>query len=197
MIAEDRRQLVHVTMTLFVVPLPWLGETVPLPWLRITWALVMAGAAVLVAWVVLPLSGWGDGLRRAGDPFLDGVKLYPVAVLLCLAIFDPHVAAAAWAVMGLGDAASNLVGRRLGRPPFLGRRDRSLVGTLAFIVVAAPAATAAAYWVAPTDRADLWLPALAAAVAGALAELVPMPWRMDDNLPIALAAGAAFYVASG
>ena len=119
--AEDRRKFVHLLMTAFVVALRWLTP-------EQAWA--CAGAAILLNWVLLPLLG--VDLRRKGDPFVDGVKLYPVAVLLVLVLFGNYVGAAAWAVLGVGDAASNVLGRRFGRTPFLGRSDRSLAGTGAF-----------------------------------------------------------------
>jgi dolichol kinase len=178
---EDRRQVLHLAMAAFALTLRWLG-----PWQ----ALALAGSAIAMNWVVMPLTGLDRHLRRPGAPFVDGVKLYPIAVLAVLLLFPAPVAAAAWAVMGAGDGASNLVGRRFGRPPFLDRADRSLAGTIAFVAAAWPAAWGVHAFVA--DSAGSPLPALAAAVAGAAAELLPLPWGLDDNLPIALAAGAVF-----
>lgn len=186
---EDRRQLVHASMTLFALALRWL---------TCEQAMALGGAAVALNWIVLPLTGLDRGLRREGAPWIDGVKLYPVAVLLLLVFVQPlPAAAAAWAVMGIGDAASNVIGRRLGRPPFLGRRDRSLAGTAAFVVCAFPAAAAAHGWVAYAMPGQEVLVAVAAAtVAGAAAELlVPRGW--DDNVAIAIAAGGAFLLVSG
>lgn len=185
---EDRRQLVHAGVALLVVPLRWLTEEQ---------AAAMAGAAILLNWVVLPVTGLDRRIRRPGGPWVDGVKLYPVAVLAAILLFGNAVAAAGWAVLGIGDAASNVIGRRLGRPPFLGRADRSAVGSLAFLVTAVPAALAAHAWVAasaPTLR--IGAAALAAGVAGAVAEVVT-PRRLDDNVPICLAAAGAFRLALG
>lgn len=183
MIAEDRRQLVHAAMTLFAVLLRWLT------WSQAAW---VAGAAVVLNWVVLPLTGLDRGLRREGGAWIDGAKLYPVAVLGLLLAWrdDLHVVALAWAVLGVGDAASNVVGRRVGRPPFLGRGDRSLAGTAAFVSAALPAAFAAACVARAEPTGTLLLACAAASVAGAAAELlVPRGW--DDNVAIAFAAGGA------
>ncbi len=184
--AEDRRQAVHVAMT---------GFAFALRWLTCDQALACAGAAIALNWVVFPLTGidrrW---LRRAGDPWVDGVKLYPVAVFALIALLPLPQAAAAWVVLGVGDAASNVVGRRFGRPPFLGRPDRSLVGSLAFVGAAAPAALLAHSFVgyaAPDGRSVGVV--LAAAVAGALAEYLPLPKWLDDNVPIAAAAGITLW----
>ena len=186
MTGEDRRQALHFAMTGFAVALRWLE-----PWQ----AYALAGAAIAVNWGLLPALGWDRGVRREGGPFVDGVKMYPIAVLVVLIAFPMHVAAAAWGVLGVGDSMSNVVGRRVGTPGFVGRADRSFVGTLAFVVTAWPAAWALASFVGRLPIADAWLPALAAAAAGAAMELVPLPRRIDDNLPIALAAAAAFYFA--
>jgi dolichol kinase len=189
MTPEDRRQLVHAAMTLFVVPLRWLSPA---------WAAGLAAAAVVLNWVVLPVTGLDRGMRREGGPWVDGAKLYPVAVLGLLLVWRdaPWTAAAAWAVLGIGDAASNVVGRRVGRPPFLGRADRSLAGTGAFVVTAFPAALAAHAWVLRAPPTPGVIVALgAAAAAGAAAELlVPRGW--DDNVAIAFAAGATAHALS-
>lgn len=173
-------------MTVFVLTLRWLT---PMQ------AALVAGAAVALNWVVLPVTGLERRLRREGEPFVNGLKLYPVAVLLVLLLFPLDVAAMAWVALGIGDAASNIVGRRLGRPPFLGRHDRSLAGTLAFVLTAWPLGVAAAAWTAPSaDTVALWsyvTAAAAASVAGAAMEYVRWPRPLDDNLPIALAAGTA------
>lgn len=186
---EDRRQFLHASMTAFALLLRWLT-----PWQ----AAALAGTAVVFNWAVLPRTELGRGLRREGGPFVDGVKLYPVAILAVVLLFrDNPVAAAAWGVLGIGDAASNLVGRRLGRPPFLGRSDRSAAGSIAFVLTGFPAAAALHAWAAPGATATVGagggplLASAAAAVAGATAELL-MPRGWDDNVAIALAAAGAF-----
>ena len=181
--SEDLRQGIHLAIT---------GCALALRWLTPPQAALCAAGAVVLNWVVLP--ALGRDLRRPGDPFVDGVRLYPIAVLGLVLLLPLPQAAAAWGVLGVGDAASNLAGRRLGRPPFLGRSDRSLAGSLAFVLTAAPAA--AGLW-AFVGRVPLDLPllgaSLAAAAAGALAELLPRSRWMDDNLPIAVAAGLAVH----
>ncbi|MCE9635190.1 MAG: hypothetical protein K8T90_05730 [Planctomycetes bacterium] len=194
MTREDLRQTIHAATTLLVVPLRWTSPA---------GALWMGVGGVLLGFVVFPMLGVSRRVSREGGPWIDGAKLYPVAVLAALLLFPLPVAAAAWAVLGIGDAASNVVGRRFGRPPFLGRADRSLAGTLAFVATALPAAVAAHWWVAGSMAHNVLLPsaevvagAAVAAVAGAVAELLTPRW-IDDNLPICLAAGAAMAVAMG
>ncbi len=193
MTREDARQFVHLGTTAFALALLRL----PL------WAGYAACAAAIVFWwIVVPLLKRDVGFTREGEPFVNGLRTYPVAVLLLLLFFrhpDAHPLAtpvAAWGVLGVGDSFSNLIGRPWGRQGFAGRKDRSLLGTTAFLVTAWPAAWALAAVVGGMTSADAWKPALAASVAGAAAELVPLPLRLDDNLPVALAAGAAFFALS-
>jgi len=181
---EDRRQVLHLAMT---------GIALTLRWLTPGQAAALAGAAIVLNWVVLPCLG--RDLRRPGGPFVDGVKLYPVAILLLVLTLPPSSAAAAWGVLGVGDSASNLVGRRIGRPPFLGRDDRSLAGTAAFVLFGGAAALLLRSFVAERapDLHDVSV-AFAAAAAGALAEFIPRRLRLDDNLPIAVAAGTVLFL---
>ena len=182
---EDRRQALHMAVTVLAVLLRWLS---PLQ------AIALALSAIVLNWAVLPrLRADREWIRRDGDPWMDGVRMYPVAVLAGLLAFELPVAAAAWAVMGIGDGMANLVGRRWGRPPFLGRADRSATGSLAFVATAAPGAALAHAWVEGAFDPSVDGPAaITAAIVGALVECVPLPSFLDDNLPVLLASGAAY-----
>ena len=178
---EDRRQAVHAGAALLLIALRWLTPFQ---------AACMAGAAVVLNWVILPVTGLDRGLRREGGPWIDGVKVYPLAVLAAVLLFPLPAAAAGWAVLGIADAASNVAGRRWGRPPFLGRADRSLVGTATFIAAGTPAAVLAWCWVAQVaPTGPVILAGALAAFAGAALEMLTPRW-LDDNLPICLAAAA-------
>jgi dolichol kinase len=164
-----------------------------LRWLTAEQAAAMAAAAIVLNWVILPLTG--RDLRRPGEPFVDGVKLYPVAILALVTFLPLPSAAAAWGVLGVGDAASNVVGRRFGTPPFLGRADRSLAGTAAFVALGGGAALGRGSFAADLRPTLLAVAgSFAAAAAGALAEFVPRRLRVDDNVPIAIAAGGVLYL---
>lgn len=114
-----------------------------------------------------------------------------VSAMLVLCVADVLVAgAAAVAVLGVGDPAAAIVGRRFGRTRIA--NGRSLEGTAAFVVTASIAAFTALRALHPeVGPAAAAGAALAAAVAGALAELGVR--RIDDNfaIPLAAALGAA------
>jgi dolichol kinase len=160
------------------------------------WHLVAAGAGVLLGWVVLPLTGLDAPLRRPGEPWLGGLRTYPLAVLVLVAWLPRAEAAAAWGVLAFGDAAAALVGRHVPAPAVFGHRKATWSGSGAHVVVGGLAAwgLAAAAGALAAGRPDVaagpvpgLLACCAAALAAALSDLVPLP--PDDNGPAALAAG--------
>jgi dolichol kinase len=111
-----------------------------------------------------------------------------VTALLLLGLFAPQRAAEVGVVvLGLADPAAGLIGRRFGRTRL--RANRSLEGTLGFVVVGA---LAAAGWLALVHAPALPVLAVLAVVAGvsgALTELAST--RLDDNFTIPVAVAAA------
>jgi dolichol kinase len=188
-----RRNLTHVLSALGAIVILW---AVPSP----VWAIAVA----------LPFCalGWSLELSRRQSPRVNAVlmrMLGPIAhphehrrvnsatwyttALAILSLFEvPLPAGIALAVLGFGDPAAALVGRRFGRVTI--RHGRTLEGTLAFVAAGAVAGLAAAWLFAPTlPFGTLALLALAGALAGAVAELVSL--RVDDNLSIPLVSAAA------
>jgi dolichol kinase len=157
------------------------------------------------------LSGWTMEIARRRSPAVNarlmalfapvahpherhGVNsaTYYVTALLVLALLAPlRAAELGVVVLGLADPAAGLVGRRFGRTRL--RKNRSLEGTLGFVVVGAVAAAAwlAAAYTVPLPA--LVVLALVAGMAGALIELVSV--RLDDNLTIPVGVAAAVSVA--
>lgn len=182
------RPVVHAATGLFAFALGVLPRWV---------AIGMALAAVLFNWLVLPRLALGRRLARPGEPFLGGLRTYPVAVLGLVLLLPPAEAAAAWAVMAWGDAAAALVGQSVPAPAVFGHHKATWSGTPALFVFGAAGAWAAgagvvalsalAPWVDPGAAPSLAACALAA-FAAVLVDLVPIP--PDDNLPCAAVSGA-------
>jgi dolichol kinase len=196
--AERPRNLVrnayHVANALFVV---FLVERVLPDDLRAR--IGVAGAAAAAA--------WGMELSRRWSPRVNGWLMalfapvahaheahrinsatwYTTAVLVLAVAFRVETGAAALLVLGFGDPAAALVGRRFGRVRLA--NGRSLEGSLAFVV----AGFVGAFWglsvfhPAPPDA--LVVKALVAVGAGALAELFVR--GVDDNLAVPIAAASA------
>ncbi len=120
---------------------------------------------------------------------------YGTALLLIAFIQEPLVCTVAVAVLGIGDPAAGLVGRRFGRTPLI--NGRTLEGSLTFVACGTLAALAALLvWHGGAPIGLLLLVAFGSALFGAVAELSSN--RLDDNftVPVAAAAGAWVLAAS-
>jgi dolichol kinase len=102
---------------------------------------------------------------------------------LLVALFEPTIAAAAIAIGLLGDAAAAIVGRRFGRM-HIGKSDKTIEGSMAFLLVAAPL-----IWIVP----NLTLPVgLAGVVAGVVVESLHLPINDNFSVPMASALAMTF-----
>ena len=152
-------------------------------------ALICAGIGVALGWILFPATGVEAKLKRSQDGFLNGLKTYPLAVFLLVALLPASRAAAAWAILAFGDSAAAWVGSLVTSPRFFGHPKATWAGSTALFVIGALTAYGCSAFVAHTGSPPaLSLPICAlAACAAVVADLLPLP--IDDNLPIAAAAG--------
>jgi uncharacterized protein (TIGR00297 family) len=168
--SETKRQAVHITMV------GWAFLLRVLTWPQ---AAALAATALLFNAFVLPRAGGRAIFRpddvRKGIP--AGILYYPIAVLLLILCFRNRldIAAAAWAILAVGDGMATLVGRRVdgARLPWNADQPNVAPPAPAWFVVAAP---------------------LVAAIVAAFVETIPV--RLDDNLSVPFAAGATLWVMS-
>jgi uncharacterized protein (TIGR00297 family) len=181
-----------MSMAAFALLLRWM------PW----WgAVLLALTAVLFNIFLLPAAA--PALFRAGDDrrTLHGIVFYPLAVLALLLCFPRRldIAASAWGILAFGDGAATLAGRALDGPRWPWNREKTLTGTAAFVVAGSAAAVFLAWWCgARAIDQPAWLRVaavpIAACIAAAFVETIPI--RLDDNLSVAFAAGAALWLGS-
>ncbi|MEM6925975.1 MAG: diacylglycerol/polyprenol kinase family protein [Myxococcota bacterium] len=114
---------------------------------------------------------------------INSATWYATAIMVLTVGFPLDIGVTALAVLGLGDPAAAIVGRRFGRVPV--GPSRTLEGSLAFVVAGGLAAFAVTAWLFPAPWATLALRAFVGGVAGAVAEVATR--RLDDNLTIPLA----------
>ncbi len=175
-------------------------------------ALIPSHAVVLLIAVAFATYAWTMEIGRRFSPRMNEwlMRIYgPVAhphernrinsgtwyasALVILAIFMTRPATmASLAVLGVADPVAALVGRRWGRHRL--RAGRSLEGTVAFAVSGALVAALALLAAGGLSGMEVALFALLAGVVGAIAELVTT--RLDDNLTIPVAVGAALTAAA-
>ena len=166
---------------------------------------------IIAASAAFALSGWTMEITRRRSPEVNrrlmalfapvahpherhGVNssTYYVTALLLISLFAPlRACEVGVVVLGLADPAAGIIGRRFGRTRL--RANRSLEGTLGFVVVGALAAAGWLALVHPLPVATLALLAAVGGVAGALTELLST--RLDDNFTIPVAVAAAVSVA--
>jgi len=171
----------------------------------LTWpqAAALAGTALLFNAFLLPRLG-GRAIFRPDDVrrgFPIGILFYPIAVLLLILVFRKRldIAAAAWAILAVGDGAATLAGRRFGRNRIAWNRDKTWEGTLAFVLAGSAAAVFLCWFTqpnvaTPASLTYVFVAPILATIAAALVESIPV--RLDDNLSVPFAAGITLWLAS-
>lgn len=210
---ELKRKVLHVVVAVVAVPAILL-----LPF-DLVMGLALAGILVVtLVWAVdrryikpnarlprlhEPLQKILRATRRPNEDFPWSPVLYTAAlVLIGLAHVELGlswaVASAAFAILGLGDAASALVGVAYGRRRLPWNRKKSWEGTTAGFVAGALAGIVMAS--IPFAFQGLPIPpaffgvVVVGAAAGALAETVP---RVEDNLVVPLVSAAVMFGLAG
>ncbi|HUU42777.1 MAG TPA: DUF92 domain-containing protein [Planctomycetota bacterium] len=191
---ETKRQIEHMVPVAFATLLRWL----PL------WAAAsLAGLSVVYGALVSPRV-FRRMLRsnEASHTFSPGKFIYGVVVLVLILVFGVggfHIVAGAWALMGIGDGMSNIIGRRYGRVKVAWNRSKTWEGFAAFVVFGTLAAGFLVWWVAlreeiapvPFERAMLL--ALVAAVAAGLVETSRGKY-VDDNISVPVVGALVLYL---
>ncbi|MAG21738.1 MAG: TIGR00297 family protein [Candidatus Diapherotrites archaeon] len=117
-----------------------------------------------------------------------GVIFYPISVLVLMIIFPMHIAIAAWAIMALGDGFATIFGEKFPIKKIPWNPDKSLGGTLAFILFGTLGAAFFLWYLGGLESVyRLILFALGTAFVAALVESSSL--RIEDNLSVPLAAG--------
>ena len=184
---ERGRKLVHVAFG---------GCALALRYLSWWQASILAVGALAFNLIVLPRVA--PQLYRPGERTASarsGIVLYPVAVLLLVLVFSSRldIAAAAWAILAVGDGMATIAGRRFRWIPLPWNRAKSLAGSLALFLAGGLAGALAAWWCRPnvSPAPDPWFSIaapFAAALVAAFVETIPI--RLDDNLSVPASAAA-------
>lgn len=192
--SETARQTVHIAMV------GWAFLLRILTWPQ---AAALAVMALLFNAFVLPRAGGRaifrpDDVRR-GRP--AGILFYPLSVLGLILVFRDRldIAAAAWAILAVGDGVATIAGRGIPSPRLPWNRDKSVAGSVSCALTGGAAGILLCWWTQPA----LHVPAplafvigapVAAAIVAALVE--SLPGRLDDNLSVPFAAGATLWTLS-
>jgi dolichol kinase len=167
---------------------------------------LLPSSLVLTGAIIWALFAWSCEVSRRVSPRVNTVLMrffgpvaheheshrvnsatwYASALVLLALTHNPALCAVAVMVLGVGDPMAALIGRRFGKTRLI--HGRSLEGTLAFVASGALVSFAVLRLLhaASFSLGTAALMAVAAAVAGAIAELVSL--RVDDNFSIPMAA---------
>ena len=192
--SEDTRQAVHVAMGGFALALPFLS------WFA---AATFALLAIIFNLSILRRVRWRPLYRpyERTRALTSGIVLYPAAVFGLLLAFPnrPDIVAAAWGILAAGDGMASIVGRHLPIAALPWNPQKSVGGSLAFVVFGGGAGAALAWWCRdalippPYDWFLIGAP-FAAAVAAAAVETIPI--TLDDNVSVTASAGAVLWALS-
>jgi uncharacterized protein (TIGR00297 family) len=184
---EAARRVVHVGCVGFALLLRWLS------WPQ---AALLAAAAFVFNWQLLPRLG-GRGMWRAADlarGYPVGILAYPLAVLALVLFFRDALwmAAVGWGVLAVGDGMAALVGQAFGGPRLPWNPRKGWIGLASFVLFGAAAAAVLWAFVARLPfaaDAQHWPRTLGVSLALALAcALVEsLPSTLDDNVTVPLA----------
>ncbi|GAB5534059.1 MAG: phosphatidate cytidylyltransferase [Rubricoccaceae bacterium] len=138
-------------------------------------------------WMMRP-----EEIPPLGGPItFNGATMMCTSAALCAALFPAGIAAAALAMLMVGDGAAAIIGRRFGRHRWPGS-PKSIEGSLAYAVTAFGIGLAVVAW--PGSGLGLAACAVGAA-SGAIVEALPIP--LNDNLRVPLLTGLAMWGATG
>lgn len=208
---EMRRKVLHVLTAIVAVPMLLL-----LPFYYALGLALIGIIVVSLTWAIErkrlppefkgplhePLAEVLHKTRRPNEDFPWSPVLYTLSLII---IGVAHqffglswaIAFAAYAILGIGDAASALVGVAYGRAKLLWNRKKSAEGTLAGLAAGFLAGIVMAsipYVFVGSPVPPLLLPVvIVGATAGALAETIP---DVEDNFVVPLAAAAAMWGAA-
>lgn len=142
-------------------------------------------AAALVAWNLLVLPRVLPQVFRPGEMehrLRSGIVLYPVILLVLIALFHRRleIAAAAWGVLAFGDGLATIAG---GRGPALPwNPSKTWAGSMAYWAFGTAAAAVLLAWTLPDAFSLPFLTTVAAVATLGAAFVESQPWKLDDNL---------------
>lgn len=183
---EDLRQLEHFAPIAFAFLLKYL-----------TWVEALALALVAVLYgLFLSARLWRITQRpeERERGFSPGKLAYGLSIFFLILIFreEKYIVAATWANLAAGDAASNLIGRNLGRRALPWNKQKTWEGMLSAFLISSLLAHVLILWTGfPAQGRSPHAVALAYAcsvsIICSLAETACLP--LDDNFTICIAGG--------
>lgn len=137
---------------------------------------------------------------REGQPKDIGIIFYPISVFFVILFFPNHVylAAALWAIMAFGDGFATIFGKRWGVAKLPWSKDKSWVGSFAYVVFATAGASLLIWWTLhPLAEGEsvyffyFWLPFILSLISSLMESL---PFGVNDNLLVPMVGAFTAYI---
>ncbi len=128
--------------------------------------------------------------KQERKPFYQ-MFVFFLAALLCLSFFGKEITILATLTLAIGDAFSTLVGIHIGRSKIIYNKQKSLEGSIAFVISVILVMVVAVYFIPALQILPIWQIILVCAVGGAAIESAP---AMNDNLSIPLFVGFILFI---
>ena len=125
---ESYRQLLHIAVALFIIPLRWFG---------FRYAIGFAIAAFL--WNLLVMPRWFKGSFRPSEKqkgYSTGMLVYPISILVMAVLFPLPIMAAGWAVLSVSDGSATLFGKLFGKRHLPWKKNKTWIGSFSFFISA-------------------------------------------------------------
>ncbi len=193
--AEVLRKAIHLLALVVPLAMALLGKTGALILLVPTTVLALSGDVLRVrsAWVARLVARIFGFLMRpeeqppvGGPVTINGASWVLLSATLLAVVFPIRIAAPAFAMFMLSDAAAALVGRRYGRTHW-GSSPRTVEGSLAFLLLGLGIMAL----LAPFSDIVFWVGAVSVGAA-TLAEVPAGPF--NDNLRVPMVAATVIFV---
>ncbi len=132
-------------------------------------------------------------MRRARErrPFVAGFNV-AFASLIALVLFGTTPALMGIIAIAIGDSLSTLVGLKFGNHKLLYNDNKSLEGSIAFILATFAFASIFLIYFSELAFIDFWMIAAITAIIGSLIESLPL---VNDNITVPIAVGFFIYLA--
>jgi dolichol kinase len=201
---ESKRKTIHISMGFLALLLAVFPR-----WLSLIVVLIALFFIVVIARPTMWKRGFNAMASRTRDVesgYLYGPLLYILMVLVSVLILDLRIAGAVFSIMAFGDGFANVIGTRFGNHRFKNFQNKSLEGSIAFVIFAFVSSTISFFVITINPDLATWVPFLnikspeeintyfiiivtfLVSVLAAIIELT-LSEKMNDNLTVPIVSG--------
>ncbi len=126
---------------------------------------------------------------RQDKIMLNGASYVLMSAVLCVLIFPKEIAITAFSILIVSDTAAALIGRKIGKNPFL---DKSREGTLAFII--SGFVVVLVVGILSNAPYSFYIAGCIGSVAGGIVEAGSTRLKLDDNFSIPMTVGGLMWI---